>query len=80
MGLRFRAPCSIQFRRLRTDTALVRDAGVTDVVRTTEGLALMGSTDETVGAPDPQNVLPHRYSIDGLRALARAVRELEETG
>ena len=40
----------------------------------------MGSAHETVGAPDPQNVMPHRYSIDGLRALARAVRDLEETG
>ena len=77
MGLRFRAPCSIQFRRLRTDTARVRDGAVTDVVRTTEGLAMMGSTNET---PDPQSVMPHRYSIDGLRALARAVRDLEETG
>ena len=58
----------------------MRDAAVTDVVRTTVGLALMGSTNETTGAPDPQDVMPHRYSIDGLRALARAVRDLEETG
>jgi len=55
----------------------VPDAEVTDVVRTTVGLAMMGSTNET---PDPQSVMPHRYSIDGLRALARAVRDLEETG
>ena len=58
----------------------MRDGAVTDVVRTTEGLALMGSANETAGNPDPQNVVPHRYSIDGLRALARAVRDLEETG
>ncbi len=51
-----------------------------DAVRTAEGLALMGSANETPGAPDSQNVLPHRYSIDGLRALARAVRDLEESG
>ena len=44
------------------------------------GLALMGSTDETVVAPGSQHVTPHRYSIEGLRALARAVRDLEETG
>jgi hypothetical protein len=57
----------------------MRDASVMDVVRTTEGLALVG-TNETPGAPDSQDVVPHRYSIDGLRALARAVRDLEETG
>lgn len=57
----------------------MRDGAVTDVIRTTEGLALMGSTNETGGAPDSQHVMPHRYSIDGLRALARAVRDLEET-
>jgi hypothetical protein len=51
-----------------------------DVVRTAEGLALMGSANETAGAPDSQNVVPHRYSIEGLRALARAVRDLEESG
>jgi hypothetical protein len=51
-----------------------------DAVRTTDGLALVCRTSETVGAPDPRDVVPHRYSIDGLRALARAVRELEETG
>jgi hypothetical protein len=56
----------------------MRDASVMDVVRTTEGLALLGRN-ETVGAPDSQDVVPHRYSIDGLRALARAVRDLEET-
>jgi len=55
----------------------VRDAAVTDAVRKTDGLAPVGSTNETV---DSQNVMPHRYSIDGLRALARAVRDLEETG
>ena len=54
----------------------MRDASVMDVVRTTEGLALLGRN-ETV---DSQNVMPHQYSIDGLRALARAVRDLEETG
>ena len=58
----------------------MRDATVMDAVRTTEGLALAFSTSETVGVPDSQNVVPHRYSIDGLRALARAVRDLEETG
>jgi hypothetical protein len=58
----------------------VRDAAETDVVGTAEGLALMGGGNETAGAPDPQNVVPHQYSIDGLRALARAVRDLEETG
>jgi hypothetical protein len=57
----------------------VRDAAVMDAVRTEKGLAL-GSTNETVVAPDPQHVMPHRYSIDGLRALARAVRDLEELG
>jgi hypothetical protein len=40
----------------------------------------MGSTNETAGAPESQDVVPHRYSIDGLRALARAVHALEETG
>lgn len=57
----------------------MRDAAVMDAVRTEKGLAL-GSTNETVVAPDPQHVMPHRYSIDGLRALARAVRDLEELG
>jgi len=51
-----------------------------DAVRTTDGLAVVCTTNETVAAPDPRDVVPHRYSIDGLRALARAVRDLEELG
>ena len=45
-----------------------------------EDVTLEGGATEVAGPPDPQTAPPDRYSIDGLRALARAVRDLEETG
>lgn len=53
---------------------------MTDTVRTMDGLALVGSADEAARDPEPEDATTHRYSLDGLRALARAVRDLKETG
>lgn len=53
---------------------------MTDMVRTIEGLRLVNGTDGTPGS-DTSDTAPRRvYSLDGLLALALAVRELEETG
>jgi hypothetical protein len=54
---------------------------MTDMVRTIEGLTLVNGTDGTPGSSDTSDTAPRRvYSLDGLLALALAVRELEETG
>ena len=54
---------------------------MTDMVRTIEGLTLVNGTDGTPGSSDTSDTAPRRvYLLDGLLALALAVRELEETG
>jgi hypothetical protein len=51
---------------------------MTEAVRTNEGLRLVGGSDARI---DPSDTAPMRvYSLDGLLALALAVRDLEDAG
>jgi hypothetical protein len=53
---------------------------LSDAVRGIEELTLVVTAADTAAPSDPGDTGRRAYSLDGLRALARAVRDLEETG
>jgi hypothetical protein len=54
---------------------------MSDAVRGIEDLTLVVTAYEAAAPSQPSDMAGRRaYSLDGLRALARAVRDLEETG
>ena len=54
---------------------------MTDAVRTNEGLHLVGGSEDRAGSIEASDTAPMRvYSLDGLLALALAVRDLEDAG